>query len=173
MSLTSSVSGCVFLPAPASLGVGIHSALLFWERSTLGQVSKELIVHIVFAFQCGRSVPGERSLRKALSPVFPSASAEIERRLKSWGSQMDLTEDWRWARPFLLLPLPDLALTLWGWRHVLKRFPPPRERARRLRELPLRRRVVRASIKTKLWIIHHSLSCLRSCWRWWLELWLD
>ncbi len=29
MSLTSSVLGCVFLPALASLGVGIHSALLF------------------------------------------------------------------------------------------------------------------------------------------------
>ncbi len=34
--LISSVAGCVFLPALASLRVGIHTvcALLFWERST-------------------------------------------------------------------------------------------------------------------------------------------
>ncbi len=68
-----------------------------------------------------------------------------------------------WGSPFLLLTLPDLVLTLWGWRHVLKKFPPPQERAQRSRCLPLMRRVARASIETRLWICHHSLSCLRSC----------
>ncbi len=141
MSLTSSVSGCVFLPALASLGVGIYSALLFWERSTLGQISKELTVSIVFAFQSRSSIPGERSLKRALSPVFPSASAETERRLKSWGSQMDLTERLEMGSSFSpSSPARSSAQSL--GRHILKRFPPPRERAQRSRELPLRRRVV-------------------------------
>ncbi len=71
MSQISSVSGCVFLPALASLQVGIHTVcvLFVWERSMLGQLSRELTVHIVFAFQCRRFIPRERSLRRSMAAL--------------------------------------------------------------------------------------------------------
>ncbi len=81
-----------------------------------------------------RSVPGERSLRSALSPVLPTVRVPPLPRqsgaLNHGDHRWIWQKDWRRARPFLLLPLPDLALTLWRWKHILKRFPPPRERAR-------------------------------------------
>ncbi len=98
MSLTCSVSGCVFLPALALLRVGMHTvcALLVWERSTF-----------VFVCQCGRSALGERSLRRALSPAFPAVrvpplprqSGDLNRGDRRWIWQ----KDWRRARPFLFL----------------------------------------------------------------------
>ncbi len=62
----------------------------------------------------------------ALSPVFPAVRVPL---LQRQGGALNLGDHkwiwqkvWRWARPFLLLPLPGLALTLWGWRHLLRRF---------------------------------------------------
>ncbi len=144
-------------------------ALFVWVRSTLGQLSRET-VRIVFAFQCGHSIPGERSLRRALSPVVPTVRVPPLPRQSGTLNHGDhrwiWQKDCRRARPFLLLSLPDLVLTLWRRKPILKRFPPPRERARGSRYLPLRTRVARSSIETRLWICHHSLSCLRSYWRW-------
>ncbi len=126
---TSNLSCCVFLLPAFLLGVGIHTVcvLLVWERSTLGQLSRELIVRIVFMMWTLRS-------RRAL--------------LKS-----------------------DPGLSLREWNHVRKLFLLPLERARRSIYLPLRKWMMRLPTKMNLRTCHHSLYCLRSFWRWWLELW--
>ncbi len=61
-------------PCPHFIREGIHTvcALLVWERSTHGQLSRELTARNLFVCQCGCSTLGEHSLRRALSPTFPA-----------------------------------------------------------------------------------------------------
>ncbi len=103
-----------------------------------------------------RSVPGERSLRSALSPVLPTVrvppSAEAERRLKSWGSQMDLAERLETGSSFSSSsPARSSAHSLEMEAHSETVSSTPREGSGS-RYLPLRTRLVRSSIETRLWI---------------------
>ncbi len=114
MSLTCSVSGCVFLPALALLRVGMHTvcALLVWSGARSVSSRGSWLSALCFVCHCGRSALGERSLRRALPPAFPAVrvpplprqSGALNRGDRRWIWQ----KDWRRARPFLLLPLLDL-----------------------------------------------------------------
>ncbi len=115
-----------------------------------------------------------RSLRfrRALSPVLLAVPLSL-RQSGAWNRGDHIwiwQKNWRWACPFLHLPLPDPVLNRWVRKHVLEQFLPPRERARRSCHLPLRRRVARASSEKRLWVCHHSRFRSRSCWRWLPEL---
>ncbi len=57
----------MFLPALILSRAGIHTALVLfaWGRSTLSKLSS--------ASRCGRFAPGGLSLRRELSPAFPTA----------------------------------------------------------------------------------------------------
>ncbi len=93
------------------------------------------------------------------------ALAEAERRLKSWVSQMDLTERWKTGRSFSpSSPARSIAQSL-GSEARSEMVSSAREWARRSFYLPLRREKVWASSEMRLWICHHSQFRSRSCWR--------
>ncbi len=94
------------------------------------------------------------------------ASAKAERRLKSWGSQMDLAERLETGSSFSpSSPARSSAHSLEMEAHSETVSSTLREGSGS-RYLPLRTRVARSLIETRLWICHHSLSWLRSYWRW-------
>ncbi len=132
-----SVSGCV-LPVLVSSRVGIHTfcALFVWERSTLSQLSRGLTVCTVSSSHCGRSAPGELSLRREPSPAFLVAQAPLLPRLSGGCGRGDCKwiwwREWRWACPFLLPHPPGPALPA-RVRKPAPRFLPPEERARQIR----------------------------------------
>ncbi len=80
------------------------------------------------------------------------ASAEAERRLKSWGSQMDLAERLETGSSFSSSsPARSSAHSLEMEAHSETVSSTPREGSGS-RYLPLRTRLVRSSIETRLWI---------------------
>ncbi|KAI2657538.1 Transposon Ty3-G Gag-Pol polyprotein [Labeo rohita] len=98
-TLASQVLERVFLPALVTSRAGIHTlyAWLAWERSMRHQPSSGPIARIATHCRCVCSAPGRTtSPRRGPSSAFPRgsgpASAKAERRLHSWGSQLDLVE---------------------------------------------------------------------------------
>ncbi len=83
------------------------------------------------------------------------ASAEAERQLHSWGSQVDLVEGMEME-----------SLSPWDRKPILQ-FLPPGERARHSTYLPPRRLMWRASRRIRPF----NCPSMRSCWRWLLARW--
>ncbi len=84
--------------------------LAVWQRSINSQRSRALAVSTAMCFPCGHSDPAWPCTMGALRLVFPGAFgpavAEAQRRLQSWGSQINLSAELETGTA-LSMPSPD------------------------------------------------------------------
>ncbi len=159
-------SSRVCLPANASSRLETHtsSAWLAWERGTWQLHSvRGLIAPTVSTCRCVRSAPENPYLWTGFSRVSPAVRVPLLPRQSgvcTRGAHSSIwSRKWRRASPYLR-PLPPDRAPAPGKLAVERRQLPPAERARRLTNLPSRRRRWRASMSRP------NPCSMRSCWRW-------